>query len=259
MRTTIAFALIAALAACGPTPDIPTGSDLVPFEVKQANTRNTPVVITPADGPVREGVQALRFSVGPGQCAGNVSFDDCGNGRARSELVEAAPPPTGVERWYAVSFFVPTETAALGPSPTTLVQWQDTRGSGEITLGLSLWPEGIELVQDDPTTQQTDDNDPPRPMTIRTVLPDAALRGRWHDLRVRAIWSAGADGLLTVWLNDRQVLRHEGRNLNRDVAPTFKFGVYQSGLGRLSGEPPVQVVFFDAIRRGATAESVAVE
>ena len=100
---------------------------------------------------------------------------------------------------------------------------------------------------------------PPKPMVIKTVVPPSRLRGRWHDFRVQAVWSVKPSGLIRVWVNDRLVHDHTGPNLNRNVAPTFKFGLYRSGLNRLRDRGrgvPTQVVFFDAIRRGGSMAEV---
>ncbi len=229
-------------------------SDISGIRVEFANRLNRPATVST---PTRRGDTALAFRVEDGQCRGNVRFDDCSAGRERSEITDLAPVRLNQEEWYAVSMFIPSGTTGIDPAITGLMQWQDTRGSGEITLGLSLYDrEGIELVQDDPTTQQVDDMAPPRPMVIKTVVPPSQVQGRWHDVRVQAVWSTGDEGMINVWINDRLVHQHRGRNLNRNVAPTFKFGVYRSGLGRIERPVPTQIVIYDEIRRGRTEADV---
>ena len=231
---------------------------IVGITIDHINKRNKPVTVSSSDHPVRLGSKALLFKVGKGDCRGNKYYNDCKNGRARSEIADRKRIRTDTETWYSFSLFVPESTPALGKNTgTILAQFQDTKGSGEITLGFALWPEGLELTQDDPKTRQTDDNDPPRPMVIKTIVPDYAVRERWHDITVQAVWSTKPSGMIKVWLNGRLVHSHKGRNLNRSVAPAFKFGVYQSGLKKLKGTIPTQMVYFDEIKRGASQAAVA--
>ncbi|MDJ0821553.1 MAG: polysaccharide lyase [Paracoccaceae bacterium] len=235
--------------------------DIDGIRVEHANRKNKMMTVSAPQYPTRDGNTALAFQVKDGQCAGNRTYDDCKGGRERAEVKDRGRVKTDQETWYAFSLFVPNNTPSIDPANTGLVQWQDTKGSGEITLGLNLFKEGIELIQDDPTTQQTDDMVPPRPMVMKIIVPPSRVRGRWHDFRVQAVWSTKSSGLIRVWLNDRLVHEHRGRNLNRNVAPSFKFGLYRSGLKRLrsAGKPvPTQLVFYDAVKRGRSQDEVTV-
>ena len=234
-------------------------ADMDGLRVDHANSRNKVVTVRAPEFPTRSGPTALAFQVSPGQCAGNRTYDDCGNNRERSEVVDRSSIATGQEYWYAFSVLIPDGVPALDPANTILAQWQDTRGSGEITLGLNYYQSGLVLIQDDPRTRQTSDSAPPRPMVDKTVVPRGSARGRWHDVRVQAVWSAQANGLLRVWIGDRLVHSHQGANLNRDVAPSFKFGLYRSGLQRLPGGAPRQIVLFDNVRVGRSAAAVTVD
>jgi|GEM_PF-2969618 len=252
-------AAIAVLLAVTGAGQVAAQADIDGLRVEHANSRNKAITVNASDYPTRSGPTALAFQVAPGQCAGNRTYNDCANGRERAEILDRNRISTGREYWYAASFLIPRGVEAIDPAVTGLMQWQDTRGSGEITLGLSYYRDGIELVQDDPTTQQTDDGDPPRPMVIKYVIPRAQVQGRWHDLRLQAVWSARSDGRIRVWINDRLVHSHDGPNLNRDVAPSFKFGLYRSGLGRLNGDAPRQVIFYDDVRAGDSQAAVTVQ
>ncbi len=229
--------------------------DIEGLRVHHANSRNKAFTVS---SPVRTGTTALAFQVEDGECAGNRSYNDCANGRERSEIVDRSAVQTNREAWYAFSVFIPSTTRPIDPANTILAQWQDTKGSGEITLGFSLYREGIELTQDDPRTRQTDDANPPRPMVTDIVVPPSRVNNRWHDFRVQAVWSAGPEGMINVWINDRLVHSHQGPNLNRNVAPAFKFGVYRSGLGRIGRPVPTQLVVFDHIRRGSSKTDVLI-
>ncbi|MEM7296412.1 MAG: heparin lyase I family protein, partial [Pseudomonadota bacterium] len=149
----------------------------------------------------------------------------------------------------------------LGDSGTILAQFQDSKGSGEITLEFAMFKEGLLVTQDNPLTQQTDSMAPPKPMIIKEVVPNARLRGRWFDAKVRAVWSMGSQGAIDVWLNGRRIHSHRGRNLNRNVAPSFKFGIYRTKLHKyrekVSSVVPTQTVIFDGVARGSSEAEVS--
>ncbi|KMW57004.1 hypothetical protein AIOL_001962 [Candidatus Rhodobacter oscarellae] len=232
------------------------------IKIRHANSKNKAKTVRAPEHPVRAGSKALAFVVANGQCAGNRNYNDCKGQRERSEISDEKAIKTEREQWYAFSVMVPKGTPHIDPSGTILAQFQDSKGSGEITLGFEMWREGLILVQDDPRTQQSDDRAPPKPMVIKTVIPNSRLRGRWHDFRVRAVWSAKDSGVIQVWLGDKLVHQHQGRNLNRNVAPKFKFGLYRTGLdkyrARVNPTVPTQVIYFDEVRRGPSAASVAI-
>ncbi|WP_424942288.1 polysaccharide lyase [Aliiroseovarius crassostreae] len=250
-----------AILALGLAANTAGATDISGLKVEHANRKNKAISVS-APHPVRSGDTALAFQVKDGQCKGNRSYNDCKGSRERSEIVDRSKIRTGKEYWYAFSLFIPKSTPSIDPATTILAQFQDTKGSGEITLGFNLFKEGLELSQDNPNTQQVDDMDPPKPMVIKIVTPPSRLRGRWIDLKVQAIWSVQQDGMIRVWVDGRKVHDHRGRNLNRNVAPSFKFGVYRSGLHKLRSigrKVPTQLVYFDHIRRGTTEAEVSLK
>jgi len=236
------------LALAGPV----MAKDITGIKVYHANSKNKAKTIS---SPTRFGDTALMFRVENGQCKGNRTYDDCKGHRERSEIADKNAIKTSVETWYAFSILIPKDTPHLGDSGTILAQFQDGKGSGEITLAIEMFREGILLTQDNPNTQQIDDMAPPKPMVIKTIVPNSRVRGQWMDFKIRAVWSAKGDGAIDVWLNGRLVHKHRGKNLNRDVAPGFKFGLYRTSLKkyreRVSEVVPTQTVIFDGVARAA--------
>ncbi|MEL7212179.1 MAG: heparin lyase I family protein [Pseudomonadota bacterium] len=253
--------LMAALAAAIGLTSAAFAADTQGLKLKDANSKNRMKTIKADKYPVRHGKSGLVFQVKDGQCKGNRTYDDCKGGRERSEVKDTKAIKTDTETWYAFSLLIPKSTPHIEPSGTILAQFQDTKGSGEITLGFEMWGDGLYMNQDDPRTQQVDDMAPPKPMIDKRLISNGQLRGRWHDIKVQAVWSVKDSGLIRVWLNDRLVHEHRGRNLNRNVAPAFKFGVYRTGLKKYrasKGAVPTQTVFFDSVARGPSQASVTI-
>ena len=76
---------------------------------------------------------------------------------------------------------------------------------------------------------------------------------------VHAKWSEKSDGYVEVFINGKRVHAHQGRNLEENRAPKFKFGIYRSFESRYRsrhGAMPTQIVYFDALARGKNRESV---
>lgn len=222
------------------------------------NPRNKPNVVSGPDHPVIEGAKSWQFYLKDGACKGNKYYDDCKGKRERSEYTEKrrTQAKPGVETWYRFSFYIPKSTPALTPALTNLFQFQDTSGSAEITLGLFFEPNGAFLFQSDPNNPQVDDMNPPKPMAEKRLLSLGQLRGRWQSFDVQAVWSPNSDGLINVWLNGKKVYAHAGRNLVRNVGPTFKFGIYRGNTDKTrahhGGAIPMQVVYFDNVARAST-------
>lgn len=230
-------------------------SDMLGITIEHTVPQNRAQTVS---SPAREGDTALMFRVADGQCFRSTGgFDDCAKDRERSEIRDRASVALNRSEWYAVSILIPSTTPSIDPANTILLQFQDLSGSGEITLGLNLYREGLVLIQSDPTNPSVDDMNPPKPLVDKVIVSAAQTRDRWLDVKVEAVWSTDPNGLINVWVGNRLVHQHRGRNLVRDVAPTMKFGVYRSFVSRYSGTVPTQTVFFDHIRRGASEAAVS--
>lgn len=252
-------AILFAISLASPTV---AADKFVGLKMELNNPKNKPSKAYQPDHPVREGKYSHQFVLVDGSCKGNRYYNDCKGDRERSELAEKkrthAKPH--VETWYAFSFYIPKSTQPADPSLTNLWQFQDTGGSGEITLGMFFERNGAFLFQSDPNNPQVDDMDPPKPMAEIRPLSLSQLRGRWHDFTIQAVWSPDSDGMINVWMNGKKIYSHRGKNLVRKVGPTFKFGIYRGSVSKTRaklGQLPTQIVYFDAIARGKTREAVS--
>ncbi|MEM1101444.1 MAG: heparin lyase I family protein [Pseudomonadota bacterium] len=231
--------------------------DIAGLRVEHTIRNNKPQTIS---SPVREGDTALVFRVADGQCGRSPGgFNDCAKDRERSEIRDRGNVALDRPEWYAVSILIPASTPPIDPANTNLLQFQDISGSGEVTLGLNLYQEGLVLIQSDPTNPQTDDMNPPKPLVDKVIVRAGQSRNRWLDIKVEAVWSTGANGKINVWVGDRLVHQHRGRNLVRNVAPTMKFGIYRTFVSRYQVTVPTQTVVFDHIRRGSSEAAVSLK
>lgn len=256
LKAALSFATALALTSPALAAD-----KMIGLKMELNNPRNKPNVVSAPEHPVLEGQKSWQFYLKDGSCKGNKFYDDCKGQRERSEYTEKknGQAKPGQETWYRVAFYVPKSTPALSPSLTNLFQFQDTAGSGEITLGLFFEPNGAYLFQSDPNNPQVDDMNPPKPLAEKRLLTMNQMRGRWQDFVIQAVWSEKNDGLINVWLNDKLVYSHKGKNLVRKVGPKFKFGIYRGKTKKTRakmGTIPTQVVYFDAVARAKSREGL---
>lgn len=256
-RLTVLLALAFSIAL-----PVHAADKFIGLKMELNNPKNKPAKVTAPDHPVREGKFAYQFALKDGSCRGNKYYNDCKGDRERSEYTEKkrTQAKPNQETWYAFSMFVPKSTRSVDPSLTNVFQFQDTSGSGEITLGMFFEKNGAFLFQSDPNNPQVDDMNPPKPLREIRVMSLNSLRGRWHDFVVQAVWSPNSNGLINVWLNGKKIYSHKGKNLVRNVGPTFKFGIYRGSVSKARarlGTLPTQIIYFDAIAKGKTKAAVA--
>lgn len=204
--------------------------------------------------PVRVGPIAERFEVRPGDCAAQPGWDDCAKDRERSELGEL-PPLTNVgeEAWYAFSFYLDPSYPNVFPTKTALGQLHQKGAPHpplEFNHGLTRDTKEMGYYLDFNLTERGH----------FLLIPEAQMRGRWHDVIVHARWSKGMDGLVEVWVNGVLKARVPGPNTNVDGPIFFKYGVYRSFVSRYRNRygvpPPPQVAYFDEVHKGRTRADV---
>ena len=198
------------------------------------------------DSPARAGKHAARFEVRKDQP--NVSNSK------RAEIKLGSVPPES-ERWYAFSILLP-EGHRADPSTEIVAQWH----------AVPDFDEG-ETWRTPPLALETEDGSWKihRRWDARTVTPDNTPEGKatdtigpceeekWVDWVFRVKWSWKEDGLIEVWKDGEQVLRHEGPNAYNDEYGTyFKMGIYK-WLYKIDPEncPSARrVVYIDEVRVG---------
>jgi len=190
--------------------------------------------------PVRAGAESIRFEVRPGQCGTN----DCGWKSERSELIMANFDRPGNDTWYAWSIYHQNYKTLNGGVSPTHGQFKTMNGGHQYAFFI-IEPRGMVL--------KMDEFEGVRP---EVLIPASQLSNKWHDIRVHAKWSTGADGIFQVWVDGKMIVNRHGQNAINNDPIAFRFGLYRSQVNRASNNH-TQVVFYDELMRGNSCQSVS--
>jgi Polysaccharide lyase len=206
-RASSAAALLLCLAAFTPASEDVEGWTLM--RSKEDGARGD--AIETVASPVRDGQSAIRFTIRPGDCVA----DDCSEDRERVELKSREHEHEGDERWYAWSFYLAEDFESVWPAREFIAQFHQ---EGERPAMLfSLEPVGLTL-----DSQFTE--------TRSILIPAEALRGRWHDVAMHALWSKSM-GAIDIDIDGRRILSERRQTMSAD-AVYFKIGLYRTHLSR---------------------------
>lgn len=193
-----------------------------------------------AGHPVRAGAQSIRFVRTRGGCLGA----SCEAGSQRTELNASGVEYNGEEKWYAWSIYH-KDYQWLGGNVAPL-EGQFKALSGPLVMDFRLdYERGLVATFDhfegwNPTV----------------IIPKSRINNRWHDIRVHAKWSSGADGIFQIWVNGELKVDRRGANFAGD-AILFRYGVYAPEVVFRTSNDPTQVVYYDEVMKGATCQSVS--
>ncbi len=224
-----------------------TGNYRVSLQSKRITSINA------TQGPVRYGETAQRFEVREGDCGSNGSWNDCTKDRERSELL--GPAHYGGPHWYAWSIYLPEDYPNIYPTKTALGQFH-LAGNGVSVMfqNQSWYGRGGGLWVDRFVSSQSSIQD--------EIISEEDLRGKWHDILVKAVWSKGDDGEFTVWVNGVEKYTYKGFTSLNGSSVSHKYGIYRSFVSRykfMNGDDvpvPTQVVYYDEVRYGRTRAEV---
>lgn len=198
--------------------------------------------------------------------------------RERSEKRQAeslgAPAPVppedlrqyeGDEYWYAWSFCVPADWQDSGdregssrqvtmsqflqvPEPMRPEDWEPAflfgkRANGPFrVLAFSLPASRAKLP----------------PASFQLVCPlisHADFAGRWHDIKVHAVWTPSAQGCFDVWVGSERRMTYRGPTMTAGNSQVFhKYGLYRASM---EGGAPRAVAYFSGLVRGRTEADVS--
>ena len=207
--------------------------------------------------PVRTGLYAARFEL-------RRNDPTVANGK-RSEMFVPLFPASGRvgdERWFGLSFLVPTNwEQEEDPSVTqsTLAQWH-ARPDRELGEGGRSPPLRIDVKGNDWSVRSrwdpkrvTEGNDP-RPEGGDQLLWAGPFEpGVWTDWVIHVKWSYTADGLLEVWKDGIKVVERRGPNTYNDEGPLYlKVGMYKPSWGNpdIQSTTHTRVAYHDDIQIG---------
>lgn len=145
-------------------------------------------------------------------------------GSKRSEARRASnDEPTLQERWYGMSFYLPTDYVA-DPMAELLTQWQSLKG---VSPPLAIWTQNgkwyvvrhILCSSSSGVCQQT-------PVSLGEYQKE-----KWTDFVVHVKWSIKSDGLIEIWKDGVKVYTYSGINSYQDrtTGNYMKTGIYKWG------------------------------
>ena len=227
-------------------------------------------VVPMADAPTGKFVH--RFELRPGDCAGQPGWDDCQNGRERSELSVKGPERSrvGDDVWYQWWFKVDESwinpeaipSSDLAKTATVFGQvhendpnWCDGCPQKVVSWTILPYKDGL-LIWNSFRKEYAN------------LLTNDQLRN-WHQITVHVKWSHGSDGILEAWADGKKKYEWHGQTTTTDKT-YFKFGIYRGGkkedrsspysknvgkIGRLIDNHPgirTSIVYYDQVTRSTT-------
>lgn len=211
-------------------------------------------VVKKEDGhPVRSGEKSIRFEVRPGDCKVGELWNDCAFPSERSE--KSALGYESGENWYHYSIYLPEDYPVLWQARATMLGQFHYEVLSDPPF--MFWATGradiknkkyVETYSVESQTFGSTGSD--------ELLELDDMRGRWTDILIHANWTTNNDGFFRVYVNGSITpsYNYSGTTLlkrYRDVY--FKFGIYRFSI---SDTPPIQIVYYDDVRRGRSCKDV---
>jgi hypothetical protein len=209
------------------------------------------------DQPTRHGGHAVRFEV-PRRL-----------GSFRSELA-MSPVPLFSDYWYGFSIFIPADWVDDPQDGDIVAQWhgafgEDKKqfkvegdGKGRPPVALSLHANRWEVAVNSSAAVVKNATDWAQYGSRREKFELGQFRkGAWTDWVFHMHWSYKADGLLEIWRDGKQVLKHDGPVCYNDPqGPYFKIGIYHPAWKAFEAESfnqqkviiPRKVIYHDEVR-----------
>ncbi len=206
---------------------------------------------------VRRGRYAAKFTVRPGEIVSN------GN---RAEITHDHADHPGSKRWYAWSFFVPSDFQDTEWQPKLwqcIGQWHDQPDPrlGETWKTFPGHSPSIALYYTSKNGVPAIElwHGPKKDQDIVAVAP--IRKGEWMDVVFHIGWSPGADGYVEAWLNGNPLIAPEGDqhkvfgpNMWNSYSHFLKIGLYRSSRFTTTNS-----IYYDEVRVGNSQEEVALK
>jgi hypothetical protein len=203
--------------------------------------RYAPGAVTLSRDRARTGAASVRVTVKDGDIH-QVGGD--GLDTERAELDSGAHPVVGRDAWYGYSFLVPAGFPVVD-NRLVISQWKQSGIKGG-----PLVAQRFRNGRHDMTIRVPGGRDPDSDRE-RYRLPVIRF-GKWTDVICHSRFSRDANGLVEIWMDGKQVVRHKGPN----VFPGGEDTVYHKfGLYRDRWEQPM-TVYFDNYTMGDSYAAV---
>jgi Polysaccharide lyase len=196
----------------------------------------------------QQGEDSLRFELR----AGDTWVDQTFLRTFRAEVTSQDFPPAGVEQWYALSVFFPSDFP-IEKNRLVFAQWKEREGFLAVGLSPSLAFRFVDgqfsiRLRHSPEKVIRDADDVKE---INVFKTRSFPLGQWQRFVVQAKWSCREDGLVNVWWNGRQIVEYRGPvGYDQPFAPKLKFGLYRDATEK------TYVAYFNRVLTGDHAEDV---
>lgn len=192
---------------------------------------------------VRKGKYSALFKSGPGaRCEILPKL-------YHSFLADQLREPFGEDRWYQFSVYLP-DGWEPNEENEVVAQWHSSKDVIFFEKGGRGPPLALRIVEDRWRLTYGWDADlisKPGRKAIYPLWVEKLETGKWIDWVFRVRWSYKEDGLIEVWKNGLQIVKHVGPNTYNDIRGVYwKIGSYHPGQKRS--------IYLDEVKVGSSLE-----
>ena len=193
--------------------------------------------------PRRAGAKSFRFDNRAGQMRGSCNYHLAEYGE-RTEISPQGLEQPGSEAWYTWSVYH-KDFRMIDGIAATHGQFKALEGHQYLMFRMDS---NRGMIANFDVFENFNNS--------KVIIPKNQLSNKWHDIRVHAKWSTGADGLVQIWVNGVLKVNRKGRNMLSNAPVLFRFGIYKSDVNQASNNHN-QVVYYDEVMRGSSCQSVS--
>ena len=213
----------------------------------------------------RAGTFYQRFELRNGDCfpSPDGGWNDCKNDRERFELSSRPRQIPSDKHCYGYSLMVDGNFKSLGSVRTTLGQVHQKGGPKGTAGGFKSFPPLIQIQAKynhlifgwhELTGDENNITDKQREFQLANI---SDMKGIWTDISFCLDFS---NKRIDAWVNGEKKVEVLRSPINfKPEAIYFKYGIYRSFISKFkerNGDLPTQIVYFDEVRHGKSAEDV---
>lgn len=213
----------------------------------------------------RAGTFYQRFELRNGDCfpSPDGGWNDCKNDRERFELSSRPRQSPSDKHCYGYSLMVDENFKSLGSVRTTLGQVHQKGGPKGTAGGFKSFPPLIQIQAKynhlifgwhELTGDENNITDKQREFQLANI---SDMKGIWTDISFCLDFT---NKRIDAWVNGEKKVEVLRSPINfKPEAIYFKYGIYRSFISKFkerNGDLPTQIVFFDEVRYGKSAEDV---
>lgn len=195
-----------------------------------AKSYGAQIVIDPPGGVVDK---ALRMELRYGDCGQERKWNDCAHNNERIEFAKYNAFRSGQRTSYEWSMFFAPGFSSRGAGQVIVTQFS-MMGANSHPFQFSVRNGSLVALK---RVESTDWN---YESLVKRIISSRSLTGRWHDIKVDAKWSSGADGHFFVWVNGEMAYQWRGRTLGVGNTGSIKIGMYRQ---KVTSKAPTLIMY----------------